>query len=79
MLIIVYGLIMNMKIAGMFFIQVLLLLLYSAKYGKYLQVKESKDVAIIDEIEDNSGFAYLKPKGKVFCVRILITTYLYFE
>ena len=70
---------MNMKIAGMFFIQVLLLLLYSAKYGKYLQVKERKDVAIIDEIEDNSGFAYLKSKGKVFCVRILITTYLYFE
>ena len=52
---------------------------YSTKYGKYLQVKESKDVVIIDEIEDNSGFAYLKPKGKVFCVRILITTYLYFE
>ena len=52
---------------------------YSAKYGKYLQVKESKDVVIIDEIEDNSGFAYLKPKDKVFCVRILITTYLYFE
>ena len=29
-------------------------------------MKESKDVVIIDEIEDNSGFAYLKPKDKVF-------------